>query len=83
MLRLTNSEVHIIMGNTHAIAKKSTFIKKHPTLHIQNYSREQLFCRQGYKKTGYNSGKSASLNELRGEILYKGGPAAPSLILSE
>ena len=26
MLRLTNSEVHIIMGNTHAIAKKSTFI---------------------------------------------------------
>lgn len=27
MLRLTNSEVHIIMGNTHAIAKKSTFIK--------------------------------------------------------
>ena len=35
MLHLTNSEVHIIMGNTHAIAKKSTFIKKHPTLHIQ------------------------------------------------
>lgn len=35
---LTNSEVHIIMGNTHAIAKKSTFIKKHPTLHIQNYA---------------------------------------------
>ena len=28
MLHLTNSEVHIIMGNTHAIAKKSTFIKK-------------------------------------------------------
>ena len=33
MLHLTNSEVHIIMGNTHAIAKKSTFIKKHPTLY--------------------------------------------------
>ena len=71
MLHLTNSEVHIIMGNTHAIAKKSTFIKKHPTLHIQNYAGNS-YSAAGYKKTGYNSGKSASLNELRGEILYKG-----------
>ena len=61
MLRLTNSEVHIIMGNTHAIAKKSTFIKKHPTLHIQNYAGNS-YSAAGYKKTGYNSGKSASLN---------------------
>ena len=53
MLRLTNSEVHIIMGNTHAIAKKSTFIKKHPTLHIQNYAGNS-YSAAGYKKTGYN-----------------------------
>ena len=62
MLRLTNSEVHIIMGNTHAIAKKSTFIKKHPTLHIQNYAGNS-YSAAGYKKTGYNSGKSASWND--------------------
>ena len=53
MLHLTNSEVHIIMGNTHAIAKKSTFIKKHPTLHIQNYAGNS-YSAAGYKKTGYN-----------------------------
>jgi len=70
MLRLTNSEVHIIMGNTHAIAKKSTFIKKHPTLHIQNYAGNS-YSAAGYKKTGYNSGKSASLNELRGKFYIK------------
>ena len=46
------------MGNTHAIAKKSTFIKKHPTLHIQNYAGNS-YSAAGYKKTGYNSGKSA------------------------
>ena len=51
MLRLTNSEVHIIMGNTHAIAKKSTFIKKHPTLHIQNYAGNS-YSAAGYKKRG-------------------------------
>ena len=51
MLRLTNSEVHIIMGNTHAIAKKSTFIKKHPTLHLEitivvrQYSFSRMFQR--------------------------------------
>ena len=70
MLHLTNSEVHIIMGNTHAIAKKSTFIKKHPTLHIQNYAGNS-YSAAGYKKTGYNSGKSASLNELRGKFYIK------------
>ena len=58
------------MGNTHAIAKKSTFIKKHPTLHIQNYAGNS-YSAAGYKKTGYNSGKSASLNELRGKFYIK------------
>lgn len=37
------------MGNTHAIAKKSTFIKKHPTLHIQNYAGNS-YSAAGYKK---------------------------------
>ena len=69
MLRLTNSEVHIIMGNTHAIAKKSTFIKKHPTLHIQNYAGNS-YSAAGYKKTGYNSGKSASYHTF--DISEKG-----------
>jgi hypothetical protein len=66
MLHLTNSEVHIIMGNTHAIAKKSTFIKKHPTLHIQNYAGNS-YSAAGYKKTVFRYLGRRSKKKQQGE----------------
>ena len=60
------------MGNTHAIAKKFNLYKKTILRFIYKITQGTAILPPVMKKTGYNSGKSASLNELPGEILYKG-----------
>ena len=57
MLRLTNSEVHIIMGNTHAIAKKFNLYKKSILRFIYKITQGTAILPPVIKKSGYNSGE--------------------------
>lgn len=70
MSHYNNSEVYIIMGNTHAITKKSVFTNNRHTFRAQNYAGKN-YSSANYTVTGYPSGKSANAENLCGKFSIK------------